>query len=217
MAETEIPKQLSHSCSVVLLCLYSVLYIHGLRMLYEKSRGVSVSAVHEATELAVAALCDNCLGISISAVRVCRPCPPSVSVSVSVFSFLFFHAPDCSHNGMQRSHLGSSDKGPSQNSNSCNLLIDRTPLLRAASHTTSHPTSCAIFATRGTLSVSAQLASSDSLPCNLQDDFLELSLGKSIPTRRSSVNLVPKALSSSLHSFTKHDASTSSPIEKKVS
>ena len=27
------------SCSVVLLCLYSVLYIHGLRMMHEKSRG----------------------------------------------------------------------------------------------------------------------------------------------------------------------------------
>ena len=38
----------------------------------------------------MAALCDNCLGISISAVRVRRPfpCPPSVSVSVSVFSFI---------------------------------------------------------------------------------------------------------------------------------
>jgi len=64
--------------------------------------------------------------------------------------------------GMQRNHLGSSDKGPSPNNNSCNPLIDHT--LRAASHITSHPTSCANFATRGALSVSAQLASSDSLP-----------------------------------------------------
>jgi len=131
----------------------------------------------------------------VSAVRVRHPFPPSVSVSVSVSCFSML--PTVHIMGMQRSHLGSSDKGPSQNSNyySCNLLIDHTPLLRAASHTTSHPTSCVIFATRGALSVSAQLASSDSLPCNLQDDFLELSLGNSIPTRRSSVNLVPKALS----------------------
>ena len=48
--------------------------------------------------------------------------------------------------------------------NSCNLLIDRTPLMRDASHTTFHPTSWAIFGTRGTLPISAQLASSDSLP-----------------------------------------------------
>ena len=32
------------------------------------------------------------------------------------------------------------------------LLIDLPPLLRAASHTISHPTSCAIFATKGALS-----------------------------------------------------------------
>ena len=40
--------------------------------------------------------------------------------------------------------------------NNCNLLIDLTPQLRTASHTTSHPTSCATFATRSVLSVSAQ-------------------------------------------------------------
>ena len=87
------------------------------------------------------------------------------------------------------------------------IVIAAISWLTALPYWELHPTpppiqlsSCAIFATRGALSVSAQLASSDSLPCNLQDDFLELSLGKSIPTRRSSVNLVPKALSSSLHS-----------------
>ena len=96
---------------------------------------------------------------------------------------------------------------------SCILLIDRPPLPRAASHTTSHPTSYAIFATKSALSATAQLASSDSLPI-LKMISLRCRLETPSPPSFSSfsVNMVPKTHSSSLHSFTKHSASTSSPI-----
>ena len=64
---------------------------------------------------------------------------------------------------------------------SCILLIDRPPLPRAASHTTSHPTSYAIFATKSALSATAQLAKQWLSP-NLEDDLLKMSLGNSITT-----------------------------------
>ena len=92
--------------------------------------------------------------------------------------------------------------------------VDR---LRAAFHTTFHPTSCVIFATKGALSTTTQLASSKYLPIL---KMISLRCRLETPSLTSfssfSVTLVPKALFSSLHSFTKHSAFTSSPIVTKA-
>ena len=98
--------------------------------------------------------------------------------------------------------------------NSCNFLIDHLHLLRAASHSTLHPTSCAIFATKSALSTSAQLASSDSLPILKMISFS----WKTITTilQRIFSKLDSKSFSCSLHKFTKHKLSTSSPIVTKA-
>ena len=70
---------------------------------------------------------------------------------------------------------------------------------------------------KGALSTTAQLASRESLPI-LKIISLRCRLETPSPLSFSSfsVNLVPKSLSSSLHSFTKHSASTSSPIVTKA-
>ena len=120
---------------------------------------------------------------------------PTVSV--------LFQAGDCSHMGMQRGHLGSGDKVPSQ--------IVAISWLTALPYWELHPTPPPIQPLEWSLPPEAL--------CPFQHNLLAVTLSQSWrwslwavawklhPHRRSAVNLVPNAVFSSVYSFTKHNGS----------